>query len=382
MKKQYKQAGIIGIIAAAAVIIAIAVWYFTQVYGAGSITFVREGSVVIEYGDSYDTKELIKAIDGELKQPAVIDTKKLGEQTLHFVVVKDGREKEFTYVIQVKDTKPPVIEVSDQEVSLSVDDDFDPQAYIVSVKDPVDGDLPHSEEKKRGSYWLSNDVDMSTAGEYTLNIQAMDQAENEAQATVKIHVSPKPTVTTQPPIANTYTGGYDGNIDPYHCEPYYVNGILLVNKRHPLPPSFGALDPTAASALGELQAAALLEGYSIPTQSGFRTYNYQVTLYNNYVVRDGQEAADTYSARPGFSEHQTGLVFDVGAIDNNYGNTAEGIWLREHCHEYGFIIRYPLGKEDITGYMYEPWHIRYVGVAAATEIYQRGITLEEYLGVR
>ena len=92
-------------------------------------------------------------------------------------------------------------------------------------------------------------------------------------------------------------------------------------------------------------------------------------------------AADTYSARAGHSEHQTGLAFDVGKIDDNYGNTKEGVWLKNNAHIYGFIIRYPKGKEHITGYKYEPWHIRYLGVDIATKVYNKGVTLEEYLGI-
>ena len=115
--------------------------------------------------------------------------------------------------------------------------------------------------------------------------------------------------------------------------------------------------------------------------SGYRSYDYQAQLYNGYVARDGKEAADRYSAQPGKSEHQTGLAFDVGSIDNNYGETAAGRWLAAHCADYGFILRYPPGKEHITGYMYEPWHIRYVGASTARAIMSSGLTLEEYLGV-
>ena len=119
----------------------------------------------------------------------------------------------------------------------------------------------------------------------------------------------------------------------------------------------------------------------MPLLSGFRSYSTQKVLYNSYVQTDGVEAADTYSARPGHSEHQTGLAFDVGNIDYGYGDTDAGRWLNDHAHEYGFIIRYLKGKESITGYVYEPWHIRYVGLNVASEIHTRGITLEEYLGV-
>ena len=115
----------------------------------------------------------------------------------------------------------------------------------------------------------------------------------------------------------------------------------------------------------------------MPLLSGYRSYYTQQYLYNSYVSTYGRESADTFSARPGHSEHQTGLAFDVGSIDDYYGDTPAGIWLKENAHYYGFIIRYPKGKEHITGYKYEPWHIRYLGVDIATDIYNKGVTLEE-----
>ena len=138
-------------------------------------------------------------------------------------------------------------------------------------------------------------------------------------------------------------------------------------------------------AFNRLSDDAMKLGYEIVVTTAYRSYNLQSYLYNNYVARDGQAAADRYSARPGTSEHQTGLAADVSSpsvgyqLVQAYGDTAEGKWLAENCHRYGFIIRFPLGKENITGYMYEPWHIRYVGTKAAKEIYERDITFEEYL---
>ena len=128
-------------------------------------------------------------------------------------------------------------------------------------------------------------------------------------------------------------------------------------------------------------SAAAEEGLNLWIGSGYRSYQDQEIIYNNYVAMDGVEMADTYSARPGYSEHQTGLVIDCNTIDDAFGNTPESAWLAEHAHEYGFVIRYPKGKEDITGYQYEPWHIRYVGSKVATECYERGICLEEYFGI-
>lgn len=164
--------------------------------------------------------------------------------------------------------------------------------------------------------------------------------------------------------------------------PTYIDGILIVNKTYSLPDGFATgNDPVAYQALLELQSAARSAGYSIPLISGFRSQATQTGLYNRYVARDGKDAADTYSARPGHSEHETGLAYDIGEIDNNYGETPAGTWLAQHAHEFGFIIRYPKGKEDITKYQYEPWHVRYVGTEHAAKIYEQDLTLEEYLGI-
>lgn len=142
----------------------------------------------------------------------------------------------------------------------------------------------------------------------------------------------------------------------------------------------------AADAFNKMAGDALAEGYEIVATTAYRSYNFQNYLYNSYVEREGQAAADTFSARPGKSEHQTGLAADVTSASVNYrlisdfGDTEEGKWLAENCYKYGFIMRYQKGKEDITGYIYEPWHVRYVGQKAAKEIWERDLTLEEYLG--
>ena len=136
------------------------------------------------------------------------------------------------------------------------------------------------------------------------------------------------------------------------------------------------------AAFGQMKADAAKEDLNLYIGSDFRDYAYQVKIYNNYNDLYGWEMADTFSARPGYSEHQTGLTIDCNTIDDAFGETAEAAWLAEHCADYGFIIRFPDGKENITGYQYEPWHIRYVGVDTAKEIMSQGLTLEEYLGVQ
>ena len=161
----------------------------------------------------------------------------------------------------------------------------------------------------------------------------------------------------------------------------YVNGILIANKTYSLPKDYnpGKILPDAQAAFNTMQADAKKAGLSLSICSGFRSYDYQNQLYNGYVARDGKAAADTYSARAGHSEHQTGLAMDINYASSAFTNTPEAKWLAANCYKYGFILRYPKGKENITGYMYESWHVRYLGRQLAKEVYDSGLTLEEFL---
>lgn len=171
----------------------------------------------------------------------------------------------------------------------------------------------------------------------------------------------------------------------------YIDGILLVNKEYSVPATFEPkLEQICYDQFNKLSTDAAKENLSIYISSGYRSYKDQETIYNNYIEEEkkkgnseaeAKKIVDTYSARPGYSEHQSGLCIDVNSVDDSFGYTPEAAWLAEHAHEYGFIIRYPLGKEAITGYQYEPWHIRYVGSKVAEKIYKKGLCLEEYLNV-
>ncbi len=186
--------------------------------------------------------------------------------------------------------------------------------------------------------------------------------------------------------------------------PYEI--LVLVNKNYALPNDFNPEDlvvpdvrfpfseddpkkqlrKEAANALEEMFQAADNDGVTLFAQSGYRSYERQEAIFASNVERHGEDHANTYSARAGESEHQTGLVMDVTSesvgfdLNTDFGETEEGKWVKEHAHEYGFIIRYPEGKEHITEYQYEPWHLRYVGKKAAQEIAEKDLTLEEYLG--
>jgi len=163
----------------------------------------------------------------------------------------------------------------------------------------------------------------------------------------------------------------------------FIDGVLIVNKSYSVPADYnpGGLTKECADAFSQMQAAAGAEDVILYESSGFRSYETQVELYEAYAERDRQDAADRYSARAGFSEHQTGLAIDLNDVSDTFGETAAGQWVAAHCAEYGFILRYPEGKEEKTGYMYEPWHIRYVGVELAQSIADSGLCLEEYFGI-
>ena len=196
--------------------------------------------------------------------------------------------------------------------------------------------------------------------------------------------------TTEPATEEKVT--YIGTITGYTSKGYvisvkngitYVNNVLVANKTYALPAGYnpGALLSECERAFNRMKADAASEGLTIWNASGFRSYELQESLYNRYSARDGKAAADRYSARPGHSEHQSGLAIDLNEITNAFKDTREGRWVAANCHKYGFILRYPQGKEAQTGYMYEPWHIRYVGVDTATAIYNSGLCLEEYFGI-
>ncbi len=171
---------------------------------------------------------------------------------------------------------------------------------------------------------------------------------------------------------------------------------VLVNKHNALPRDYvpeletlgadygsGSLRPEAAQAFREMADAAREEGIALRSVSAYRSYSYQNALYSRYLTQYRQNTADTFSARPGHSEHQTGLALDINTAStrDHFENTPAFAWLKEHCAQYGFILRYDQGKQDITGYRFEPWHYRYVGVEIAQACMEQGLSYEEYLAL-
>lgn len=175
------------------------------------------------------------------------------------------------------------------------------------------------------------------------------------------------------------------------------NTLVLVNKNNKLKNDFipddlikldlkysneeKYLKKEAALSFYKLSEDAKKKGYRIIIVSAYRSYTYQEKLFDYYVKEKGLDYALNCSAKPGHSEHQTGLAFDIGSVDRSFANTSEAKWIEENAHLYGFIVRYPDNKTDITGYIYEPWHVRYLGKETAKKVWESGLTLEEYLGL-
>ena len=172
---------------------------------------------------------------------------------------------------------------------------------------------------------------------------------------------------------------------------------VLVNKHYALPAGYvpklealgsrygsGSLRPEAAAAFRDMSDAAREEGVTLRSVSAYRAYKTQINTYNRYLKQSKQATVDTFSARPGHSEHQTGLALDINVASTraHFENTPAFAWLKGHCAEYGFILRYDQGQEAVTGYRFEPWHYRYVGKEAAREIMDLGITYEEYVALQ
>lgn len=224
----------------------------------------------------------------------------------------------------------------------------------------------------------TEDTEDTSTEETSTDEESTEESEESSEDSTSTEETEEPE-----PENNTTSRGY--TIE-YKNGAHYVKvgdtEILVANKSYELSSSYnpGGLTSATKSAFNDLVSAASDAGYTITNVSGFRSYATQQRVYSGWVNTYGQTQADRISARPGHSEHQTGMAIDVNSLDESFGETSEGKWLAKNAHKYGFIIRYPQGKEGITGYAYEPWHIRYVG-EIAEDIYNSGLTLEEYLGV-
>lgn len=222
-------------------------------------------------------------------------------------------------------------------------------------------------------------------------------------AHLELTVTPEPTITTAP------TATPEPTPTPIAVNTDTSTITFLVNREYPLPEDYvpenlttpdvlfpfsdtsidkAKMTPEAGEALALLFDAAYDEAdLTLYGVSAYRSYARQYTIYATNLAVYGTAHTNRYSAAPGRGEHQTGLAIDIScasegfALETTFADTPEGIWVAENAHRFGFILRYPKEKEDITGYNYEPWHIRYVGTELAAYLYETGLTLDEYYGV-
>ncbi len=253
--------------------------------------------------------------------------------------------------------------------------------------------------RNKEEIWTSSDPSIATVdcegwiigkkpGKCVVTVTSKDNPSVKADIIVTVTGSDtpaQPPVQTTPPAettepkAHVNTGSHEIKVINGVT---YIDDILIVNKSFGLPETFSpAIDPTAASMFTKLAADARKAGLSITFASGVRSYAYQDMIYKDYANQYGQAAADKAVERAGHSEHQTGLAIDVDTAGQSFAGTPEALWLEQHAHEYGFIVRYPAGKEAVTGFSAEPWHLRFLGIETATKVHNSGLTLEEYLGI-
>lgn len=337
-----------------------------------------------EYGELVQLPEssLLQTDDEAIKKTIYLNTESLKSEKHDYPEV--GR-----YFVDVSYTQKR--EVQTKQIEINIYDTKSPE-FITYPKKPLNymiGDerpdySKHFKAKDLSKFTVGFDdskVNYKKPGKYSLVAIAKDIYGNSARTTAIIQVK-KPT-----PIVQT-VGSYQSNYSSPSADAMvglkYVKGILIANKKFALPSSYApGENPEAVQALRNMIADMRKDGLDISdSYSGYRSYSHQSALYWGYVASYGQAQADTFSARPGHSEHQTGLTFDLQHSSSGLvRGDRESLWVASNAHKYGFIIRYPAGKEAITGYIHEPWHIRYVGKNHALAIYRAGLTLEEYLGV-
>ena len=315
-----------------------------------------------------------------------------GTYSVHLYYMLDGKR---TYITETKATVPQSVEsqvTGKLTINNQTSNGFDVVVTNVSGggKEVKEVRVPIWSDKNGQDDLTWYHADKQSDGTYKVHV---DTASHKGDAgTYSVHLyyilNGKRTYITEtkatvPQATESHATGKLTNNGSYYSVRGKYDDIIIVNKKHGLSKDYNpGENPTAKAAFVRLRDDMINQGLNVGrSYSGFRSYDYQKTLYDNYVSRDGQAAADRYSARPGYSEHQTGLVFD---LTDKSGNLLEDSrasqWLKDNAHNYGFIVRFQAGKEASTGYMPEAWHIRYVG-KEAKDIHDSGLSLEEYFGI-
>lgn len=361
------------------VMVGIMIYLFTDKRSVKDI-FRYKDKITIEVGDSlpvvndYLYKDINSDIEIEWKDIDTEDNKIYKAGIYYGSFIYDNDKMNITLV--VVDNTPPFIDgVKDYEML----------AYE-AVPDFLDGVTASDNSMEDIVVTIDGKYDSEKPGTYVMHYKASDSSGNTTSKEFKLVVKENNNVK----ISKTKKGN---TIKNYYGVTY-IDNVIIANKTYSLPSNFVPNNLVTINgyirivdyvkdAYNELKSDSSVLGLNIYASSGYRSYSDQKYIYDNYVRIDGTEKADTYSARAGYSEHQTGLAIDLNTVDMSFDGTSESNWLKDNCWKYGFIIRYPKDKENITGYMYEPWHIRYVGKELARVLYNNGswLSLEEYYGI-
>lgn len=366
------------------------------------IIYINSKKLTVKYSDKIEVNinQEIFNLDNikEVKNGKIstkkekIDTKTIGKKEVTIEIEDHFKKiKKITYTVNVKDKESPKINFNkslETEVGTKIDllkdvTVTDNSSELISAT--IEGEYSFDKVGEYKLFYIAKDSSMNeTKEEFTLKVKEKKEepkVNTNGTTSTNNNTSSNTNNNTAKTTSFTTSKGFKGVTQNGIT---YIDGYIIVNKTYTLPSNYGSgLTKETTDNFNIMKNQAASEGLNIYISSGFRSYNRQKTIYNNYVQRDGQKNADTYSARAGHSEHQSGLAFDVNTINTSFANTNEGKWLAANCYKYGFILRYPKGKTNETGYMYEPWHFRYVGKSLAEKLYNNGdwITMENYFGI-
>lgn len=355
----------------------------------------REGEAV-DFSDAivgnFDSYEL-----GTIK-------KEVGDHILSVTLIKNGQKKVIGVPYTIRDNVPSdnnylkSLQIGEYQLSPQFKKELD--SYSVEVPSHFDSYQVTAIPEDSMAKVIEGDGLVDNLG-YDFNHQVVVEAEDGSHFYYYIYFILKDSETTSPTTGSDIEvwNGYELNYRNSKPATIRDDFLTLVNKEYRLDESYepndlvlvdqefqiyggASLVREAYDAYIKMRQAASAQGLTLNVSTCYRSYDFQRTLYTQYLSSDSQEVVDTYSARPGHSEHQLGLSCDFASATSeleSFTGTAEEKWMRDNAVDFGFILRFPEDKTNITGYMYESWHYRFVGVEQAKKIKESGLTLEEYL---
>lgn len=367
MKRRLSKRGII-VIASAVLVLLLGGLTAHLVFSRPTVSF--NSDLVYDCGQPLKVSELVsevhngKLVNGEES----VNTSVLGESTVKVVVSNRlGREYQYECTISVNDKEAPVIELPER-IEMILGESVDLLSYGKATDNS-------------GQYTLTlqEGYDLNKVGLQYLNYQAVDGAGNRTEKQTVLLIRENADDKKEYFLTSKGFTGYQEN------ERTYIEGLLIVNKTYGLPANYGprGLTSETAAAFQAMAKAAKASGYELTILSAYRNYSFQEKVYSYNVEKLGEQKAQMQSAKPGHSEHQAGIALDLNSTRAAFADTDTFKWLNENAYKYGFILRYPQGKSEFTGYDFLPFQFTYVGEDWAKVFYNEGnwLAVEEYFGI-